>query len=114
MTVKLATLDCLAPLLAVLRGHPALREVRPTEFHLDGRDFVHFHETPDGIFADVRLSKGQIRVSVSTQAEQSELLDRMESTLEALLQHSSSEKTPKRKRRGGLISPTESRDILRR
>ncbi len=97
--MKSATLDCIAPLLAVLRGYSALREVRPTVFHLNGRDFIHFHEAPDGIFADVRLSKGQVRMSVSTQAEQSELLERIEDALSTLESHSHGSKTKKRDNR---------------
>ena len=44
--MKVETLDCIDPLLAVLHGYSVLREVRPTVFHLDGRDFIHFHVTP--------------------------------------------------------------------
>jgi hypothetical protein len=73
--MKTGNIDCLAPLLAILRSHPALHEVRPCAFHLHGKDFIHFHETPEGIVADVRLATGQIRMSVSTPFEQSELLE---------------------------------------
>jgi hypothetical protein len=96
--MKSTTLDCIAPLLAVLRGYSALREVRPTVFHLNGRDFIHFHEAPEGVFADVRLSKGQVRMSVSTQPEQSELLERIEDTLSALESHRHGKQTGKRDR----------------
>lgn len=82
--MKSAALECLGPLLAALRAYSALSEVRPTVFHLRGRDFIHFHEEPDGIFADVRLSKGQVRMPVATPSEQSELLERIEETLSAL------------------------------
>ena len=81
--MKAATLACIAPLLEYLRAHPALREVRPTVFHLDGRDFIHFHEEAAGIVADVRLAKGQIRMPVSLESEQAELLERLEETLAA-------------------------------
>jgi len=73
--MKSTNIDCLAPLLSILRSYPALREVRPAGFHLHGKDFIHFHETPAGIFADVRLSKGRIRMSVSTPFEQLDLVD---------------------------------------
>jgi hypothetical protein len=97
-SMKITTLDCIEPLLEVLRGYSALTEVRPTAFHLDGRDFIHFHELPEGIFADVRLSKGQVRMSVSTQPEQTELLERIEDTLSSL-QCSRSRRTGKRRGR---------------
>jgi hypothetical protein len=98
--MKSATLDCIAPLLAILRGCSVLREVRPTVFHLKGKDFIHFHEGPEGVFADVRLSKGQVRMSVFTQPEQSELLERIEDTLSELESHSRANQTGKRDRRG--------------
>lgn len=92
--MKSTTLDCIAPLLGILRGYSALREVRPTVFHLNGKDFIHFHEEVDGIFADVRLSKGQARLPVSTHPEQSELLERIEDTLAALEAHSCRQAPP--------------------
>ena len=82
--MKSTTLDCIAPLLELLRAYPALREVRPAVFHLDGRDFIHFHEEAAGVFADVRLAKGQVRMPVSTQSEQAELLERLADMLAAL------------------------------
>ena len=88
--MKNATLECIAPLLSVLRAYSALNEVRPTVFHFQCRDFIHFHETEEGaVFADVRLSKGQVRMPATTPQDQSEMLERIESTLSALESHSS-------------------------
>ena len=101
--MKPATLDCLAPLLAVLRANPALEGVRLTVFHLHGRDFVHFHEDPEGgVVADVRFAKGQIRMPVTTQQEQAALLERLEGTLAALERHS-----VHRSRKGARRSPDD-------
>ena len=75
------TLARIAPLLDILRAHPALREVRPTMFHLNGRDFIHFHDYPEGVVADVRLVKGVVRMPVSSPEDQAELLDRIEERL---------------------------------
>ena len=51
------TIKTLSPLLNVLRGYSVLEEVRTAAFHLEGRDFIHFHdEEPKGIVADVRLA----------------------------------------------------------
>ena len=83
-SMKASTLKALGPLLEVLRSHSALEEVRPTAFSLNGRDFLHFHESPAGIFADVLLAKGRIHMPVSTPAEQGELLDRIDHVLESL------------------------------
>jgi hypothetical protein len=62
----------------VLRAHPALEEVRPLTFHLHGRDFVHFHDYPGGVAADIRLAKRVVRMRVASGAEQAELLGQIE------------------------------------
>lgn len=83
--LKASTLHSLNPLLDVLRAHSALREVRPAEFALDDKDFVHFHEDSDAVFADVRLKgEGRVHMPVSSPAEQAEFLERIDRTLEAL------------------------------
>jgi hypothetical protein len=91
--MKNSTLDCIAPLLEVLRGNGALHEVRPTVFHFNGGDFIHFHETAEGVVADVRLAKGRVRMRVSTQAERSELLERIDDALSSLESHSHGRRT---------------------
>jgi hypothetical protein len=82
--VKQATLDRIAPLLAELRAHPALSEVRLAEFQVAGRDFLHFHDGPDGVAADVLLTQGRVSMRVSSSAEQADLLDRIDDSLESL------------------------------
>jgi len=98
--MKDSTLETLAPLLDVLRAYPMLNEVRPAAFHLDGRDFIHFHEETEGLFADVRLSKGRVHMPVSTQAEQAELLERIEEQLSSLESRSSSKRRKMKGRSG--------------
>ena len=49
------TLARIAPLLEQLRGRPVLRERRAGVFELKSRAFLHFHDDPSGILADVRL-----------------------------------------------------------
>lgn len=66
--MKVTNLECIEPLLAVVRG----------------RYFIHFHATPDGIVADVRLARGQVRLPVSTAAQQSVLLGRIKDMQAAL------------------------------
>ena len=90
-----ATLGRIAPLLAELRRHPSLREVRPTVFFVNDRDFLHFHDERDGIFADVRLARSFVRLPVSTRAEQLELLGRIDECLSKLDSH-----IVRRRRRG--------------
>ena len=48
-------LDTLAPLLERLRAIPGLRERKPGTFYLRSGAFLHFHEDPAGLFADVKL-----------------------------------------------------------
>lgn len=73
----------LAPLLAQLRALGVLRERRPGVFELRSRAFLHFHDDPAGIFADVRLAEAFVRMRVSTPEEQAELLDRIDACLSA-------------------------------
>jgi len=46
-------LDRLEDLLAQLRTLPALIEKKRGVFYLKGRSFLHFHEDPKGLFADI-------------------------------------------------------------
>jgi len=85
--VKEDTRELLAPLLSVLRGYSRLEEVAECEFFLHGRDFIHFHETDDGVIADVLLAKGRVSMAVSTSQQQADLLGRIESQLESLERH---------------------------
>ena len=82
--MKQATLDAIAPLLDVLRAHPALSEPRETEFEVGGREFLHFHEGRGGVVADVLLTEGRVSLPVSSSAEQAELLERIDHNLELL------------------------------
>lgn len=53
------TLDALEPLLAELRGLGGLSERSRGVFYRKSRAFLHFHEDPKGLFADVRDSEGR-------------------------------------------------------
>jgi hypothetical protein len=94
--MKRSSLETLAPLLDVLRAHPALREVRPATFFLNGRNFIHFHEGAEGVSADVLLAKGRVHMPVSSPIEQADLLEQIEQVLETLEQR---ERSRQRKRR---------------
>jgi hypothetical protein len=85
--MKSATLHQLGPLFDLLRGHESLREARPAEFHLRGRGFLHFHEEPDGVVADVLLNTGRVRMPVTSPAQQAEFLERIGDILESLERH---------------------------
>lgn len=47
-------LDQLEPLIGELRALPGLVEKSRGVFYRKGRAFLHFHEDPRGLFADVR------------------------------------------------------------
>ncbi|MFN3523013.1 MAG: hypothetical protein ACK4YQ_12255 [Phenylobacterium sp.] len=47
-------LEQLSSLIAQLRGLEGLVERRPGVFYRKGRAFLHFHEDPCGLFADLR------------------------------------------------------------
>ena len=90
------TLARLSTLLAELRARPVLRERRPGIFELKSRAFLHFHDDPDGIFADVRLAEGFVRLLVTTRSQQADLLDRIDDCLSAI----ESRATDRRRRQG--------------
>ena len=51
-------LDALEPLLGSLRVLPGLREKSRGTFYVKSRAFLHFHEDPAGLFADIRDADG--------------------------------------------------------
>jgi hypothetical protein len=76
-------LQRLAPLLAQLRGVEGLVEKSTGTFYRKSRAFVHFHEDPTGLYADVRLeADGDFtRLRVTTAAEQKRLMREVRTTL---------------------------------
>ena len=69
-----ATLSSLEALLAKLRSLPGLVEKKPGIFYVKAKAYLHFHEDPAGIFADVKLSRDEFeRFPVNTKHEQESL-----------------------------------------
>ena len=68
------TLASIAPLLRALAAHEELRERAPGTFYLSSNAFLHFHEDPAGIFADVKLEGTWQRLPVISKREQEHLL----------------------------------------
>jgi hypothetical protein len=64
-----AGLDELDDLLRALRGLEGLREKSRGVFYRGTRAFLHFHEDPGGMYADVRLGADFERMRVTTKAE---------------------------------------------
>jgi hypothetical protein len=72
-----SALDQLDGLLDELRDLPGLREKGRGVFYRGSRAFLHFHEDPSGLFADVRLDGDFERMRVTTAEEQGLLLRRI-------------------------------------
>jgi len=76
-------LDRLEPLLAGLRGFAALREKKRGTFYRGSSAFLHFHEDPAGLFADVKLAGAEFtRLPATSAAEQRAVLSAVRRALE--------------------------------
>jgi hypothetical protein len=74
-----AGLDSLESLLERLRSVPGLVEKRRGVFYRGSRAFLHFHEDPTGMYADVRLGEDFERLRVTTRREQNLLVSSVRS-----------------------------------
>ena len=79
-----AALDRLDSLLQQVRArHPDLRERKRGAFYRGGQAWLHFHEGPAGLFADLKVAGAWVRLAINTSAERKVLLDRLAETLAA-------------------------------
>jgi hypothetical protein len=76
-------LDQLEGLLAQLRGVEGLREKTRGVFYRGSIAFLHFHEDPAGLFADMRAGDEFQRFPVTTKAERAGLLKQVRARLAA-------------------------------
>lgn len=67
-------LDVLEPLLKELRKIEGLKEKSRGVFYKRSAAFLHFHEDPAGLFADLRDGTDFTRLPVNTAAERKALL----------------------------------------
>jgi len=67
-------LDSIEPLLAAARELPALAERKRGIFYRTSVAWLHFHEDPAGIFADLKTARGWTRLRVSTASERRRFL----------------------------------------
>jgi hypothetical protein len=76
-------LDELEALLGLLRELPAVREKSRRVSYRAGRAFLHFHEDPQGLFADVREAGGDAfeRHDVTSPKARSALADALRTRL---------------------------------
>ena len=66
-----AALDKLEDLLLEIRRLPDLKERSRGVFYLRSKSFLHFHDDPAGLFADVRRGEDFERFKVTSSAERS-------------------------------------------
>jgi len=76
-----AALDQLDDLLARIRARADLREKSRGCFYHGGRGFLHFHEDPEGLFADLKIAGEFERFRVSTRAERAAFLKKLAAEL---------------------------------
>ncbi len=77
----LQTLNRLTPLLEALRAMAGLKEKTPGNFYLKSRAFLHFHEDPAGLFADIRDGADFDRTQVDSPDQQARLIERVRKAL---------------------------------
>jgi hypothetical protein len=77
-----AALDRLDDLLQeVRRRHPHLKERKRGAFYRGGQGWLHFHEDPAGLFADLKIDGAWMRFAVNSAGERAALLRRLEKVL---------------------------------
>ena len=90
-------LDRLSSMLADLRKIHGLQEKKTGVFYRKSKAFLHFHEDPKGLFADLRLAGADFdRFDVTSRADQRALVAR----IRAALPGEDLEKDAKAKKRG--------------
>lgn len=79
-----ATLVSLGPLLEQIRQENLLRERTPGAFYLKSSGFLHFHEDPAGIFADLKIDGKFERFPVTTVSEQQNFIAKYRELMNSL------------------------------
>jgi hypothetical protein len=74
-------LDELAGLLEDVRKQNSLKEKKHGVFYLKSSAFLHFHEDPEGLFADLRAGLTWERLPVTTRVQRLRFLSRMQAVL---------------------------------
>jgi hypothetical protein len=75
-------LDGLDDLLVAVRLRSELTERKRGTFYRKSSAFLHFHEDPAGLFADLKVGGDWERLRVSTADERAVVLARLEAVLE--------------------------------
>jgi len=69
-----AALDTIEDVLAAVRRHEVLRERKRGSFYCRSSGFLHFHEDPEGMFADLKEKGEFVRYRINSEAEKKRLL----------------------------------------
>jgi hypothetical protein len=77
-----ATLDAIEPLLREIRRLDGLVEKKRGIWYRRSRGFLHFHEDPAGVFADLKTGDDYERFRVSTASERRAFVARLRRALE--------------------------------
>jgi hypothetical protein len=70
-------LDRLEDLLDGIRGLPGLKERTRGSFYWRGSAFLHFHEDPEGLFADLKVGAEWERFPAGTRPQRDVLLEKV-------------------------------------
>jgi hypothetical protein len=71
----------LTDLLVQIRAKPGLKERKPGIFYRKSIAFLHFHEDPAGIFADLKIGAKFARYPVNSGRERTALLSNIDRAL---------------------------------
>lgn len=74
-------LDALEDLLSSIRTLGHFKEKSRGVFYYKSQAFLHFHEDPEGLFADLRIDGDWQRFGVNTSDEKRQLLARAKAAL---------------------------------
>lgn len=75
------TLDQLEATLVLLRKFAGPVERKRGVFYWKGRAFLHFHEDPEGVFADVRVDGAWRRIDITAPIKRRALIRLVRETL---------------------------------
>lgn len=67
-------LNELEPLLLKLRDIEGLKEKKRGTFYFKSSAFLHFHEDPEGLFADIKISGKWKRFAVNSKRDQTTMV----------------------------------------
>jgi hypothetical protein len=73
-----AALNQLEDVIVELRRIPGLKEKKRGVFYRGASAFLHFHEDPAGLFADMRMGPVWVRLPVNTPAQKRSVLSKVE------------------------------------